>query len=160
VDDKPLSEQTTEQVADSIANEPAAVAQALSSEVTLLREEVTILRRIDDFKAKVYTVAAIAAVFSVLSFGFLWRVSSRVKSGVEFIRTDLEVHRIRNEASHDCLAEKMAKLPPPELRGDMEKMKEFTQEFLGCVTQLAPKIVPPGAPDIRITTNDERKEGP
>lgn len=142
-----------------VAEEARAAATALSGEVSDLRKEITVLQDIDHFKGKVYVVAVLAAAFSILSFFFLWQIANHTEDGVNAIRTDLEVHRIRNEASHDCIAEKMAKLPSPEQRaaGAEALTRDFVHEFLGCVADVAPTIVPPGAPDIRVTTNEERR---
>lgn len=139
------------------AGEAAAVAAALKGEVGILKDEIAVLRQVDNFKARVYVVAIVAAVFEIAAFAGLWWVSRDMNADTRAIRTDLEVHRIRNEASHDCLAEKMAKLPPPEARTTDPLTRQFLHEFLGCVADTAPTIVPPGAPDIRVTTRDERK---
>jgi hypothetical protein len=134
---------------DKVEEDAKVVAAKLSTEVTLLRGEIETLREVDKFKAKVFVVGLITAVFSLGAFIYLVRLNQVQENGVNAIRTDLEVHRIRNEASHDCLSEKMAQLPTPEQRIDAKVSERFLQEFLGCVTKLAPTIVPPKAPDIR-----------
>ena len=160
----------TQQAADKITNaatlaeeklrdDAREAAAALSGEVVLLREELEVLRQVDSFKAKVYIVGIAAAIAEILAFFGLWFVSRDMNRDTSAIRTDLEVHRIRNEASHDCLAEKMAKLPTPEQRlsGDVEAIRQFLHEFLGCVAATAPNIVPPDAPEIRRSVPAERR---
>ncbi|HYH51168.1 MAG TPA: hypothetical protein VEG38_16605 [Acidimicrobiia bacterium] len=144
------------EVADTERQTARDAASALTSEVQTLRQDITTLQQIDQFKARVYVVALAAAAFSAAGFITLLVLAYGMNSNTNAIRTDLEVHRIRNEASHDCLAEKMAKLPGPEQRAGQEITREFLHEFLGCVADVAPTIVPPGAPDVRVSTRDER----
>jgi cytochrome c-type biogenesis protein CcmH/NrfG len=152
-----------EKAEQKVMDDARATAAALTSEVQVLRQDITTLQHIDTFKARVYVVALVAAIFAMAGFISLWIVAHSMQEDTNAIRTDLEVHRIRNEASHDCLAEKMAKLPPPEVRintTDAAITRAFVQEFLGCVTEIAPSIVPPGAPDIRVHTREEREDRP
>lgn len=150
------AEDAKRQLADDARN----VAAALTTEVQVLRQDITVLQRIDSFKSKVYVAGIVAVIFELAAFAGLWTVSAKMERDTGAIRTDLEVHRIRNEASHDCLAEKMAKLPSPEQRGVADLTREFVHEFLGCVANVAPTIVPPGAPDIRVSTREERERRP
>ena len=148
-------EDAAEAAAEDVEEEARRVASELTGEVVILRRDIQALQKIDDFKAKVYIVGIVAAVLEVLAFLGLWFVSQDMNRDTSAIRTDLEVHRIRNEASHDCLAEKMAKLPTPEQRATAEQggsalTRDFVQEFLGCVTAVAPTIIPPDAPNVRI----------
>lgn len=147
-----------EEASEKVEADARAAAAALTGEVQVLRQDITVLQKIDSFKTKVYVIGVVAAIFEVGAFLGLWMVSGRMEGDTNAIRTDLEVHRIRNEASHDCLAEKMTKIPSPEERatGSEATIREFVHEFLGCVAETAPTIVPPGAPDIRVTTKSER----
>lgn len=142
-------EDAAEEARILVADEARVAAAELTNEVAVLRKEITVLQKVDDFKAKVYTVAIAFGILVSLSFAGLWWVNHDVDNGVRAIRTDLEVHRIRNEASHDCLSEKLANLPTPEQRTDLTLTERFVEEFVGCVARLAPTIVPPRAPDIR-----------
>lgn len=142
--------------AAKVENDARKVAAQLTNEVTELRQEITVLQQIDHFKGKVYVVAITSGILALAAFVGLWWINAGMSDGVNAIRTDLEIHRIRNEASHDCLAEKMAKLPGPDARAAAitsggELTRQFLQEFLGCVTATAPNIVPPNVPKPEIT---------
>lgn len=134
---------------EKLAVDAKRIAAELKSDVKTLKDEIGILQDVSDFKSKVYVVAIVVTILEVAAFVGLWLINEDVNNGVRAIRRDVEVHRIRNEASHDCLAEKMAKLPSPEQRAQLggDVLRTFVHEFLGCVSEVAPTITPPNVPN-------------
>lgn len=132
----------------------AQAARILAGEVVAMREQIRQLSNIEKFKRNVVRFLGIMAAFILVVFAAVLVVGWEVDDGVKEIRRDQEVHRKRNEASHDCLADLLANLPPPAERTNEKAQDRIVRAFIGCVDQLAPTIIPPG-----VDANGKTEEG-
>lgn len=88
-------------------------------------------------------IAVYLVAIAVLMVYLLVKVDGSLESNVSYIRTDMEVHRSRNEAAHQCMMDALAKLPTPDQRQGERFPEIFVAQYRKCVDGLAPTIKPP-----------------
>lgn len=82
-------------------------------------------------------------IVGVLLIYMLAKQDLGIENDVNRMRTDMEVHRHRTEASHQCQMNALAALPTPDQRQQDRFLEIFVAEYRECVDQLAPTIEPP-----------------